>query len=1002
MTKFRKSLLIFGILVLIIGVALGTFVVLSLTGSLKAEQIALEFTVDDAQKEYDGKTLKATSYSITDGYLAEGHMPVISFTGEQTDAGNSVSGLDVKIVDEKGFDVTDEYKIKVNGGILSVAPCSVQIKLTAQNIIYDGTAVDIGNGYVITGGGLARGHSVSLSISDEWVNNAGKIIAGKTLNATDIELIITDGGGRNVTGNYIISLAGKVNIVKRPLVISPVSAEKTYDGKPLECKQYKTESGSLASGHYIIPKFEAKDGTSARVVNANANNPLEITVKAAVYDMNGDDVTDNYDLRSISGYLTVNKANLTISAKSGTWVYDGKEHSLSDDNEPDMAVGLASGEQVTVTYRGKVTDVSKVDNDIDEYTIENGKSENYEVTIKKGTLEVTKAPLTVTLKSIEKEYGDPFDVKADNIYSVSSTIDNLKLQFSEDNYLNKLFEGITEIGNSTYTISDFKIYDGADEVTDKFNITVAAGNIQIKRRKVNLKTSETLIKDYDGNFVFKAGNGIAFDKPLVDGHRFESVTCAPISSKDVGQTVGSSILSFTLVDAHGNNALGYYDIESSSGLQVNIKINAKSLEISSEACEKEYDGLPLEGGELSYGLLAAGDRLVSKTVSITNVGEEKNLPEYTIYNSNNDDVTDFYDINSDKCGLLKITPKPVTVYIDSEIEYVRGGMSSQTLFKNIRCEELSVNCFGLSIEGVLECGGSYEVTEFYWNDGGTVDNKNYKIVEGNKKFTIVKIKRSASINSDIAYKTYDTKPIETLELNLINIDEVPTEEQSNLEFVSSNLVGIVDAGEYDAVVVYESDIEILTVTGKYTVKPLNVTITSSEQRAIYNGLAFKPNVSALTVNSPIGQEVFAVKSCVTNDVINAGTHSLSIIYADLVFKETGETVKESNVKVDVHNSSFSVIIEKRVLNITLSPINGYPITPNLTSLINVSNLADGHRLVWTDAEEIVTFAGSYTEFHKEFAAIICGEGNVITEQNNVSANYEILPEIIQGVVTGIE
>ena len=59
MTKFRKSLLIFGILVLIIGAALTTFIVLSLTGSLKAEPIELEFTVEDASQEYNGQTLRA-------------------------------------------------------------------------------------------------------------------------------------------------------------------------------------------------------------------------------------------------------------------------------------------------------------------------------------------------------------------------------------------------------------------------------------------------------------------------------------------------------------------------------------------------------------------------------------------------------------------------------------------------------------------------------------------------------------------------------------------------------------------------------------------------------------------------------------------------------------------------------------------------------------------------------------------------------------------------------
>ena len=172
MTKFRKSLLIFGLLALIIGTALGTFIVLSVTGSLKSEPIGLEFTVEDAEREYNGEPLTATSYYLSDGRIVDGHTPIISFKGEQTEVGEGVSSLDVKIVDADGYDVTGEYAIKVVEGALRVTRYTISIKLTDRDVIYGGATFGITDSdYEVVGGILPSGHRVSLKIKDEWIEN---------------------------------------------------------------------------------------------------------------------------------------------------------------------------------------------------------------------------------------------------------------------------------------------------------------------------------------------------------------------------------------------------------------------------------------------------------------------------------------------------------------------------------------------------------------------------------------------------------------------------------------------------------------------------------------------------------------------------------------------------------------------------------------------------------------------------------------------------------------
>ena len=722
MTKFRKSILIFGILVLIIGAALGTFIVLSLTGSLKTEAIALEFTVDDAEKTYDGEPLTANGYNITGGYLIEGHTPVVKFTGEQTDVGYGYSGLEVTIVNEAGFDVTKEYDIKVNSGILLVDKCGIRINLTKDDVVYDGNKVDIGDGYAVTNGKLAKGHHVSLTIKDEWFESTGKTVAGETLTALDVEPLIVDAYGRNVTGNYVIALSGKVNIVKRPLTVVPVSAEKIYDGKPLVCTQYRIE-GSLAAGHYLIPEFKAsKSGGAAEVINANDNNPLEITASAKIYDVNNNDVTANYAIPPSVAYLTVHRASLTITAKSGSWEYDGTEHTLSKDNEAGSVTGLAQGDEVTVEYSGGVTDVSVVGNRIERYFINNEENDesNYKVTLVDGKLEVTKAPLTVKWGSFEKDYdGKPFSSEQDNLYEIASAVKNISLKFDKRE-LNDRLAVFKTPGNTTYTLTNFEIRKGIDSgeedeedeedielITKMFNISVIAGNLKISPLKISLNTN-TLQKEYDGNFVFT--ENLPQIENLVKNHKLVSITCNAVSLKTAPYS--TKIKSVSLEDEQGNNVNGCYEITDFNG-DVTLNFTSRELQLKSKTIERPYDGTALLGNNITYGALADGDRIEYEPCEITEFGEIDNKPDIKIFNRNNIEVTGFYKTMWSETGKLKITKRPLSI----EIEKIEGTSADLAV-------KFSQDLTGLLvISNLAVCDGNVTVKFFDSASGSEITQK---------------------------------------------------------------------------------------------------------------------------------------------------------------------------------------------------------------------------------------------------------------------------------------
>ena len=932
MTKFRKSLLIFGILVLIIGAALGTFVVLAVTDSLKAERIALEFTVDDAQKLYDGEPLTASSCKITAGQLIEGHTPVVIYKGEQTDVGIGRSDLEVKIVDEDGYDVTGQYKIKVTKGILQVDYGNMlrievvpKVALdSADGVIYDGTAINIGNDYdvMVTGGALAKDHHISFRLKDKYVGT----VAGVTLTGEDIDVMILDSNGRDVTSNYgSYMLVCRINVNKRPLYISLKSAEKTYDGKYLECPGYEITSMMPAANHRIEVKFVTEDGFDARIKDVGPS--LKVTAKVTVYD--GDtDVTENYDFHCEDAYLTINKAPLTITGISKVWEYDGEEHSLVNENKAGSVIGLINGETLTVTYSddSKIKNVSTVKSVISSFSVYSANggdiASNYDVTCEDGKLEVTKASLTVNLKTLNKEFdGEPFtDEKP---YEILSKITGADLQFKTDNYLTEKFSNFKGVANTTYTfaLDAFDICIGDEIINDMINITVNPASLIISPRKVELVQDETaLSKVYGDDFTFE--KGISFNNGLVKSHKIISFTC---ESASAGSNQQVAVKSLSVVDEQGNNALGCYEITNFSTFSVAVNVSKKE----------------------------------------------------------------------------------VKAYFDSglKIEYA-ANLSATSLLSYIRCDELDAENFDCEFANITTITklGIYEVN--FKVKATSAEFSNYTAINGNNRFEVT---RKDSTTTFSKTKNYDTKPVEISDLKLANLNVAGVTNATSYDLVSSNLLGVVDAGTYNAEIVYETanGCERLTLTGTYTINTIKITVSSNKTyEKVYDGKPFEPDVNGFAINSSLGNDKLSVRSYVRNgDIIDvSGEESVQtqkFTSFEIVITSTGETLKLSNVEFNPGDVSVSVKVKRRNLSISLSPLTCSKSAinslsgQNLTSLIQVSNLVDGDFISYNSVYSAVYVNDDSTMLNKS-------QLNVVRGGSNVTNNYSLPTEQIMGAIILID
>ena len=271
----------------------------------------LEITPKYQYKEYDGTYLYAENVLEESGLLAEllakGYYYRVTVSGYRRDAGRTVTQIiDFTLYNQYNENVTDEFDVRYNTGILEIKGKIIKVFLYHLQKYYDGTPLSFGdNDYSIISipDGCTLQLDLNISLTDEGY-----------LSLTDINTNIEKyasykvyKGGVNVTGEYEIVFDVYPNtdryyvpitVNRRPIEITASSAQKLYDGEPLTNEAYEITRGTLAPGHKLIALTE---GTIVDI--GQTDNVIRFV---QIIDIaTGRDVSANYDIKKISGKLSV-------------------------------------------------------------------------------------------------------------------------------------------------------------------------------------------------------------------------------------------------------------------------------------------------------------------------------------------------------------------------------------------------------------------------------------------------------------------------------------------------------------------------------------------------------------------------------------------------------------------------------------------------------------------------------------------------------------------------
>ena len=345
----------------------------------------------DQSKIYDAKQLLANAWEYTadsEYKLIPWHTVSLTYVGELTDVGyisSSITSVQIMDSNQNGRDVTFNYQIVLEEGVLEIFPRPISLKPVDQSKVYDGTPL-IADAWEYTANSqynLVSWHLIHVTYEGS-LTDVGKIPSY----ISSVQILDPERDMRDVTSNYEIELLeGTLEIFPRQIFIQPVDRSDVYNAKPLVAIDWKYADYNqykLAFGHTLKLTYDGAQtdvGKSASHISSyQVLDPLQ----------GGKDVTENYQIICLEGTLEVIYRPIWIKPKDQAKKYDGTPlypngWEYAEDNEFE----IVRGQTLRADYFGSQTEIGMSESYIANIQIfekDKDVSHNYLITADPGML----------------------------------------------------------------------------------------------------------------------------------------------------------------------------------------------------------------------------------------------------------------------------------------------------------------------------------------------------------------------------------------------------------------------------------------------------------------------------------------------------------------------------------------------------------------------------------------------------------------------------------------
>ena len=580
---------------------------------------------------YDGTEQSAPITQVAfvkpDGNLDD--IPYALSGSTATDAGNYV----VRITGTGNYAGTVEKD-------WAITPRGITLASGHAEWVYDGAAHSE-SGVTVTGDGFAPGEGAAYSGFPvvRHVADAAEAMANAFAYAFN---------ANTKAQNYAVTTRfGTVKMKPRAVTLTAPTKEKPYDGTPLTFGAEEVEAVATGAtlpgggqGLPALPEGEAFTlGDFARITEAGR-------VDATFTVADGTALMADYALTIVPGTLTVtrNATQITVTARGGSWTYDGQPHTLHEYEATNLGV-LQPGDVLDVAFSDDSVVTTPIDgpgrngivaNVITGVRVMRGEADvtsNYTLAPYNGTLTVTKRPVALTSRSASKTYdGEPLTA-----HEVEIGGDGF---VGEDGAAFSFTGSQTVVGKSRNTFA-YALKGGTN--AGYYDIMKMEGELEV--------TAADISAGDDSDWQIVLGPSLAYTG-LEQIQTFSSVTYKglPLDYTVVGNAQ-TDAGNYTMTLTGQGNFTGMRDVA--------WAIAPKALSLAAGSGSRVYDGTAFTVGTVTAVGFAPGEGAEYECVgSQADVGSSQNNVATISWNANTKGSN--YAVTK-LPGTLTVTPRPVTL-----------------------------------------------------------------------------------------------------------------------------------------------------------------------------------------------------------------------------------------------------------------------------------------------------------------------------------------------------
>ncbi len=649
----------------------GYAVAYSSAGSLTVNAAPLTITANSPSMTYGASSLPTLSASYSG--LANGDTssnlttsPTVTTTATSYN-GSAGSGSSVGTYSTTAAGADDSnYNISYVGGTLTVNPATLTITANSPSMTYGSSLLpSLSASY----SGFANGDTSSNLTTAPTVTTTATAYNGTAGSGSSVGNYSTTAAGA-VDSNYTINyVGGTLTVGKANLTITANSPNMTYGAASLpslSASYSGLANGDTSSNLTTAPTVT----TTATAYNSTAGSGSSAGTYATTA---AGAVDNNYNIFYVGGNLTVNKANLTVTADSTSMTYGGTRQPLTasysgfvnGDTSSNLTTTptVVSATPVTAnagTYTGTITASGTVDN-------------NYNISYVAGDLTIGKAYLTITANNQAMTYG-----------GTMPTLTASYSGFVNGDSTSNLTTAPTVV-SATPATANAGTYNGtltaSGAVDNNYSFIYNAGNLTIGQAPLTITANSpsmtygaasmpTLSASYTG---------------LVNGDTASSLTTAPTVSTTAAAYNGT---------AGSGSSFGTYTTTASGAVDNNYAIsyvggvftvNKANLTVTANSPNMTYGASSLPNLSASYSGLANGDTASSLTTTPTvttaatayngTAGSGSSVGTYAT--TANGAVDNNYNI-SYVGGILTVNKANLTIAADNQAMTYGGTMPTLT------------------------------------------------------------------------------------------------------------------------------------------------------------------------------------------------------------------------------------------------------------------------------------------------------------------------------------